>query len=373
MSENADARNMKATSGARTPAPELSYRPPVPTRAPEPIALIGCGGIARHHLDAYRSRKFPVTILCDVNLQAARTLRDEFFPDAGISDSAESVLKDASIGVVDLALHPDHRLPLMRMAVEAGKHVLSQKPFVTDLGAGRELADLADAKNVKLAVNQNGRWAPYYSYLREAVRTGLLGEIVSCDVDIAWDHSWIKGTRFEEIHHIILYDFAIHWFDITRCVFGERRALQVYSQLQKASGQDIDPPLCAQTLVQFDGGQASLVFRAHTKFSPEESTVVTGTGGTYRTSGPVCANNRITLATEAGEAEAHLEGTWFNDGFAGAMGELLCAIEEDREPVNSARQNLPSLELCLAAVASADSGQPEIPGTVTRLFKEYPR
>jgi predicted dehydrogenase len=367
MSKNDDARELKATEAARTAAPELAYRPPVPTGTPDPIALIGCGGIARNHLEAYQAQKLPVHTLCDINLDAAKKLRDELFPDASVTDSAQSVLEDPAIGVVDLALHPDHRFPLIRKALEEGKHVLSQKPFVTDLDAGRELVALAEEQNLKLAINQNGRWAPYFSYLREAVGNGLLGDIVSCDIQIAWDHSWIQGTHFETIHHIILYDFAIHWFDIVRCIFADRKALEVYSQIQKANGQEIDPPLCAQSVIQFDSGQASLTFRAHTKFSPEESTVVTGTKGTYRSSGPVCGNNRIQLTTEAGVADVELEGAWFNGGFAGAMGELLCAIEEDREPVNSARSNLPSLELCFAAVASADTGKPQKPGSVTKF------
>jgi len=52
-----------------------------------------------------------------------------------------------------------------------------------------------------------------------------------------------------------------------------------------------------------------------------------------------------------------LRGTWFNDGFAGAMGELLSAIEQDREPLNSAPGNLLSLRLCLAAVRSSRTGE----------------
>ncbi len=367
MSKSEYARELKTTDAARVQAPELPYRPPTPVGPPLPIALVGCGGIARNHLEAYRAQQFPVRILCDINLEAAQKLRDEFFPDAAITDAPDSVLDDSTIGIVDLALHPEHRLPLIRKAIEAGKHVLSQKPLVTDLRVGRELVDLAVQKNLKLAVNQNGRWAPYFSYLREAVDSGQLGEIVSCDIQINWDHSWIEGTHFEQIHHIILYDFAIHWFDIVRCVFGDRQALQVFSQLQEAPGQKIAPPLSAQSLIQFDGGQASLVFRGHTMFNPTETTVVTGTKGTYHTSGPVCANDRITLTTTEGVAEVSLEGAWFSDGFAGTMGELLCAIEEDREPANSAKANLPSLELCFAAIASADSGQPVKPGTITEI------
>ena len=49
------------------------------------------------------------------------------------------------------------------------------------------------------------------------------------------------------------------------------------------------------------------------------------------------------------------------------MGELLCAIEADREPTHSARNNLKSLELCFAALKSADTGQPVKPGSVRAL------
>ena len=66
-------------------------------------------------------------------------------------------------------------------------------------------------------------------------------------------------------------------------------------------------------------------------------------------------------------ATPKLEGCWFPDGFHGTMGELLRAIEEDRQPSNSGHDNLASLALCFAAVASAERGEPVVPGSVTRL------
>lgn len=366
MSENDDARELKAAKVSKADAPQLPYRPPVP-KQPLPIGLIGCGGIARNHLEAYREKSFPVSVLCDINLEAAGKMRDEFFPQAEITDDANAVIRRDDIKVLDLATHPDHRMEHIRKALDKGKHVLSQKPFVTDIDKGIELVELAQKNGLKLAVNQNGRWSPYFSYLHEAVKAGILGEIVSCDIHIAWDHSWIKGTRFEQIHHIVLYDFAIHWFDMVRCVFGERQAKHVYSQIERSCGQELTSPLSAQSMIQYDGGLASLVFHAHTKFGPGEGITVTGAKGTFRSSGAVCGNDHITLTTEAGEAKVELEGAWFNDGFAGTMGELLCAIEEEREPSNSAAHNLKSLELCFAAVASADQGKPVVPGEVRSI------
>ena len=359
-----DARELKSSAVKTMPAPEFPYQPPAPNTYRPPIALIGCGGIARNHLDAYRGKDYALVALCDTNLAAAQALRDEYFPEAVVTDDPDEIFARQDIEIVDLALHPAPRLTLIRRALEADKHVLSQKPFVTDIREGRKLVELAEQRGRKLAVNQNGRWAPYFGYLRQVLKHGLLGEVVSCDIHIAWDHSWIKGTRFEEIRHIVLYDFAIHWFDMVTCVFGERIPTRVFATTKRVPGQEVDPPLSAGALVSFDGGLATLAFHAATRFAPAETTVITGTKGTFRSSGPVCANNQVTLTTADGQAVVPLDGSWFNDGFAGAMGELLCAIEENREPENSARENLRSLELCFAAMASADSGQPVKPGDV---------
>lgn len=363
MSKDDDARELKTGEVAAVAAPELPYRPPMPRSYRPKIGLIGCGGITKSHLTAYRNMGWNVVAMCDPRIEAAEERREEYFPGAMVCTDHRVVMDHDEIDVVDLATHPDHRVDLIRDSLRAGKHVLSQKPFVTDLSVGRDLVALADQCGCKLAVNQNGRWAPYFSYLRQAVRHGLLGEIVSVDIHVAWDHTWIAGTAFEKIHHIVLYDFAIHWFDIVAGVFGERRPTEVFARAERVAGQELAPPLGAHAVVRYHGGLASLVFHAHTKFDPRESTVVTGTKGTFRSAGPVCANDRITLTSEDGRARVLLEGRWFDDGFAGAMGELLCAIEDDREPENSARRNLPSLELCFAAVASADSGVPVVPGS----------
>jgi predicted dehydrogenase len=125
--------------------------------------------------------------------------------------------------------------------------------------------------------------------------------------------------------------------------------------------------MLAQAIVELEGGQASLVFDAHTRFGPLDTTYVVGTQGTLSSSGPDLGNQTVTLYTEAGRAVPELRGTWFNDGFHGAMGELLCSVEEGREPLNSARGNLKSLELCFAAIAAARSGTAQHPGQIRSL------
>ncbi len=239
--------------------------------------------------------------------------------------------------------------------MRAGKHVLSQKPFVQDLEVGRELVALADEHNVKLAVNQNGRWAPHFSYMTQCIQTGIMGKLSSIDFSLQWDHRWIEATPFNEIHHLILSDFAIHWFDILNVFMGEERAKQVTATVNKAPFQTMKPPMCAHVLVEYESVQATISFNGLVTLGQKDETTICGQDATVRSSGISFNEQSIELYTEAGHASPKLEGDWFSNGFQGTICELLCSIEEEREPSHSARNNLTSLELCFASVKSADA------------------
>lgn len=355
------------SKAARTlAAPKLSYLPPRPKKYKPQIGLIGCGGISGAHLEAYQKAGFRVVALCDKSLEKAEARRKEFFPKARVTARPAELLEDDSIQVLDITPHPADRVPLVRRALEAGKHVLSQKPFVLDLKAGEQLCDLADRRGLKLAVNQNGRWAPHMAYMREAVRSGLIGEVMSVHCGVHWNHTWVAGTPFEQIHDLIFYDFAIHWFDFLSSLIGDR-SQRVMASRQFAVGQRIQVPMLAQAIIEFAGGQASLVFDAHAVHGSLDHTVVVGTQGMLTSSGPDLGQQTLTLHTAKGAATPLLEGKWFNDGFAGTMGELLLAVEQDRQPLNNARENLRSLALCFAAISAANTGKAVTVGAVKKL------
>jgi predicted dehydrogenase len=245
--------------------------------------------------------------------------------------------------------------------------VLSQKPFVLDLDTGARLADLADAQGVELAVNQNGRWAPHFAWMTAAIRAGLVGRVASADFTLQWDHTWTAGTPFEAIHHLVLYDFGIHWFDMAAQFTLGRKAERVWASVRRTSFQQMRPPILAHVGIDFADAQVRLDFNGHVRDGQEDRTVVCGATGTLRSAGPSLSEQTVGLHTAAGRAQPDLAGTWFTSGFQGAMGELLCAIEERRAPAHHARNNLDSLALCFAAIASADTGQPQVPGAVRRL------
>ncbi len=352
-----DSYALVTSEAKRFDAPILNYAPSMPTDRSIGIGLIGAGGISFAHLDAYRKFELNVVAICDRHLDRAQVRRDAYFPNALATDKVEDLIGRPEVRVLDITVHPEDRISLMRRALAAGQHVLSQKPFVRDLEVGRSLVALARERGLQLAVNQNGRWAPHLSYLREAVAAGIVGQPIGIHVAIDWDHTWIAGTRFADMQFVILDDFAIHWFDFLVSIIGDS-AQSVFATATRGRGQTIAAPLLSQALVAYPGGQASLVFNGAARHGPSDTTVVVGARGTLRSSGPNLGRQSVSLHTAEGIAQPELAGQWFNDGFAGAMGALLCAIETGREPIHSARENLVALRLSQAAIESVKTSLP---------------
>jgi predicted dehydrogenase len=80
-----------------------------------------------------------------------------------------------------------------------------------------------------------------------------------------------------------------------------------------------------------------------------------GTTGTLRGS-VLLDSDRLELDDGERRRNVPLSGAWFVDGFAAALGELMCAVAEGREPENSAADAARSVALVLAARESADQG-----------------
>tara|TARA_B110000438_G_scaffold171210_1_gene163601 strand:+ start:643 stop:1734 length:1092 start_codon:yes stop_codon:yes gene_type:complete len=347
-----DTYALKSSSSKVIKAPDFNYKPPI-TKSYNPyIAIVGTGGITSTHLAAYKKAKYKIEILYNRTLSKAKKLRDIYFPKAKITNNFNDILNNKKIEILDITLHPEEREEFIKKGILAGKHILSQKPFVNNLKVGKKLVKLAKKNNVKIAINQNGRWAPHFAYIREAVKSNLIGDVISCHTSIQWNHSWIKNTEFENNYDLILYDFGIHWFDFLTSILGNR-IINVFASQNKAITQTVKPPLLSQCLVQLNQGQASLIFDGFTNFGTQDRTIITGTKGTIISVGPDLGKQKIEIYTKKGKSSPKLKGSWFNDGFHGTMGELLSSIEEKRNPLNNAEDNLLSLKLTFAALESS--------------------
>lgn len=271
------------------------------------IGMIGTGGISASHLDAYRTAGWEVAALWNRTRSKADDKAATYCPQARIEGDWQAILANSDIDVVDITLHPEHRAPVIKAALEAGKHVLSQKPFVTDLGLGEDLVKLAWDKGVKLAVNQNGRWAPHKAFMREAVRAGLIGDVLSAHIAIHWDHGWTAGTSFDAIEI---------WSSPISVCTGLISSPRSSATARKASSRRHLTPKAKPTKCHFwhkrwcgsTVDRQSLVFDGGVPHGPRDTSYVGGTLGSLQSDGPDLGQQTVTMTTPDGIARPNWTG-----------------------------------------------------------------
>src|SRR5262245_20906257 len=103
----------KPGASARIEAPVLPYRPRNPKAYNPAIGVIGCGGIAVQHLNAYRHAGLHVAALCDHTEGKARAYQERFYPDAIVATDYRELLRRDEIEVVDIATRPEDRVEII--------------------------------------------------------------------------------------------------------------------------------------------------------------------------------------------------------------------------------------------------------------------
>ena len=339
-----------------------SYKPSFPAGYRPGVGIIGCGGIVKlAHLPAYTAYDVDVVGVYDSSPEATDGIQSRFPVVGQVFESVDELLADPRIGVVDIATHPEVRRGLIERSITAGKNVLSQKPFAVDLSAARDLVEHAERSGVRLAVNQNGRWAPPWRIATLLIEQGRIGDVCAVTHLFEHDFDWTVGTPYDEMEHFVLYDFAVHWIDITRCWLHAKTVATVsareYRTPAQQSGQKA--PWGALIVVEYTDGSSAVIRSVGVSTRrPGNPFWVHGTEGTIRGSIRK-GTDFVELERDGAVVRYSLDGEWFPEGFAGTLAELCSAVAEEREPFNSARHNLLSLQMTLAACRSAEEdGRP---------------
>ncbi len=293
------------------------------------------------------------------------TIRDRFPFVGRVYPSAEALLADPEVRFVDLATGPEGRLDWIEAAVDAGKHVLAQKPLTlsaADLDRLPALLARAEAAGVRIAVNHNGRWAPPWRAATLLVRDGRIGDLVGVTHLHDKPLPPLVGTPFDDVPHMLLTDYLLHWVDITRTWLadgGAGRVMSVQAADSRVPGQPDEarnPWAATLSMTAATGATAVLRIAGNVVSSaPGCPFWVHGTDGTLRGS-VLLDSDRLEIDDGQALTSVPLRGAWFVDGFAAALGELMCAVAEDRQPENSAADAAESVRLVLAARESAERG-----------------
>ena len=91
----------------------------------------------------------------------------------------EALLAHPEVQIVDLAVHATQRRSLIERIADAGKPVLSQKPFAMNWDDARHMVAVCERAGVPLMVNQQARWAPAHRAVKVLIDRGVLGHVYS--------------------------------------------------------------------------------------------------------------------------------------------------------------------------------------------------
>ena len=189
-------------------------------------AIFGTGFMGRVHLEAARRvESIEVAAIAGRNAEAARHLGESFSVPTIATDYRE-ILRDPTIDAVHICTPNAQHFSMTKDALQAGKHVLCEKPLATSVEQGEELVALARQQEVRNCVCHNLRFYPMVQQMRRMREAGDLGEILV--VQGTYSQDWLLyetdwNWRVEAEAggpSRCMADIGSHWFDMAEHVTG---------------------------------------------------------------------------------------------------------------------------------------------------------
>jgi len=190
-------------------------------------AIFGTGFVGRVHLDAVRRlESVEAAAIVDTNIDLAQRLAAGF----GVPAAADyrTILRDPTIDAVHICTPNAQHFSMAKEALEAGKHVVCEKPLATALEEAEELVALATDKGLRNCVCHGSRYYPMVQQLRRMREAGDLGEILIVQGTYSqdWllyntDWNWRIDSKVGGASRAMA-DIGSHWFDLAEHVTGLR-------------------------------------------------------------------------------------------------------------------------------------------------------
>ncbi|MCP9487770.1 MAG: Gfo/Idh/MocA family oxidoreductase [Gaiellaceae bacterium MAG52_C11] len=220
------------------------------------FGFVGLGRAARlYHLPAVRALEGAEPI---GGFDAAEQQRASWREQTGlpIFESVDDLLVRGAPDVVVVATPPASHAEVCVQALEAGAHVICEKPFVTSSAEGDRVLAAAAAAGRRVAVNHQFREKPIFSVVRDAIRAETYGRLAFCQL---WQlmnlAPWNEPTEWRAgMSDRTLLEGGVHLVDLMLVLFGEP---PVAVHASHSAGFHADPNADAVQLVtlEFPGGR----------------------------------------------------------------------------------------------------------------------
>jgi D-apiose dehydrogenase len=326
-------------------------------------ALIGCGNVARHHIDGWsRVPGATLTALCErdskrLGKAVARVPGARHFLDA-----ATMFEQGGPFDFVEICTGPESHRALVELAASHGTHVLCQKPVAFERDDLLAMIAACDAGGIRFMIHENWRFRPWNRALRAALNSGKIGtplrlRISHADTRALRPDGFLEQPFLAKRTQLILLEMGCHLVDTARFLLGDVRAVTARAaRLGGHPGEDV-----ATVFLTFETGALGLLdlswCAAPELARPEwalNATVVEGSAGTISVSmeGSLCfialdgSDEFISLALPPPE-EVYV------DGYRATQAHFIKGLRHARPHETDGRDTLKTMDVVWAAYRSA--------------------
>ncbi|MGP9614704.1 Gfo/Idh/MocA family protein [Brachybacterium sp. AOP42-B2-9] len=332
------------------------------------IGIIGTGNISRAHLAAYLEFPDEVQIvgLADIDPGKAEVARTAHgLEEARVYDDAGAMLASEHLDLVSIATPPGTHCALTVQALEAGVHVIVEKPMAPSLEECDRMLEAQRRSGRLLSVVAQNRFRNDLAQLKAVLETGKIGRIAHARIASAWWRGrsyydlWWRGTWASEGGGPTL-NHAIHHLDLTLWLLGRPQA--VAAMMTNAGHDNAEVEDLSSAILQYERGLAELTSSV-VHHGEQQEVVIQGeharvsqpwsvAAETARPNGfPETGGNRQLI--EELESLVAAQVPLPHTGHTGQIGDVLAAIREQRAPLIDGQAGKNAIELVTAIYAAA--------------------
>ncbi len=347
------------------------------------VGVISCSGMAEGHMKGVIAHpQAKLVAVCDIDLEKAKTVAERRGVDRVYQDYKE-LLAQPDIDAV-IIVTPDHLHREMAIdALEAGKHVLCEKPLALNRDDLNAIAAAVKKSDKKFMVGQICRYTPAFKATKEIIDRGEIGDVVFVETEYAhnyekilkacedWKSDPARWRSNPERNGVV--GGGCHAVDLLRWLVGaDPEEVRAYSTKKIFTDLPYDDTHIA--LMKFPNNVMAKVFvSVSCKRNYTMRTAVYGTKGTI-----VCDNKNSTMEIYRSEIAGATEGslipnkpnsevavrfpiTIANHNAAAEFEEFASIILEDKEVTTTVFEGAKSVAACFAICEAAEKGQPVVP------------
>ena len=341
------------------------------------IGIIGCGKIAQvRHIPEYAENKDAKLLgFYDINQERAAALAEKHGGKAYAT--VEELLANPEIDAVSICAANFAHAELTIAALNAGKHVLCEKPMAITLEECEAMVEVAKKNNKFLMIGHNQRLAKAHSVARKLIVDGLIGDIVTFRTTFGhggpetWSVDPGLNTWFFDKSRAAMgamADLGIHKTDLIQFLTGQKvvRSTARVTTLDKkdAAGNLIGVDDNAICIYEMSGGAFGTMTASWTYYGAEDnSTVLYGTKGIMRIYDDPAISIKVIL-NDGSKISYDVEAIQTNDNQtkSGVIDLWMESLVNNIEPEISGESALAAMRAVFASIRSSETGMAvEIP------------